>query len=245
MPLKDWNLKATFDEAYSFGAEGDVGHPNTRPEIRLHYHRAIKWPQARQRATRLAQALGWSAPGPVMVVLGAGFSWLPEAFEVDHGFTHIVGVDISNYIQNNLAGTEEGEIDAEIAAVGLDPNSGEGLAIKNKLFDGGNRVRASRGVLNSAGRTQQERNAVRNALGLQGNTQPDLILTESVIESLTDQEFVDESARLRAWTPLIIHFVVTTRPGQTPGDFNWHTLAEWKTLGPLDTFVEETTFNVL
>ena len=39
VPLKDWNLPATWDAAYSIGAEGDTGHSGSRPEVKLGYHR--------------------------------------------------------------------------------------------------------------------------------------------------------------------------------------------------------------
>jgi hypothetical protein len=245
MPFQDFNLKATFDEAYDFGAEGDTGHPNTRPEVRVHYHRYIKWPQARRRATKLIAALGWTTPGPKMVIVGAGFSWLAEALEVDHGFTHVVGIDISSYIQAEKDNTEDAEIETEITSVGLNPASGEGLGLKNKLSDGGARTRASKGCLNNDLSTGQMRQEVKQALDLQGNTPPDVIFTESVIENLTDAEFQFESNRLQDWAGQLIHFVVTTQEGNTPGMFNWHTLAEWKALAPSDTFVDAQGYAVL
>ena len=245
MPFQDFSTKAAFDAAYSFGAEGDTGHPNTRDEVRVHYHRAILWPQARLRATRLIATLGWVTPGPKMVIVGAGFSWLAEALEVDHGFTHVVGVDISGYIQAEKDNTEEAELNAEISAVGLDPASGDGLVLKGKLHDGGVRTRASKGCLNNDLSTQQMRNAVKGLLELQGNTKPDVVLTESVIENLTDTEFQTEATRLGAWAEQVVHFVVTTQEGNTPGMFNWHSLEQWFALMPTHTFVEASTFAVL
>ena len=242
MPLKTWNTKADFDAAYSIGAEPE-GHPNTRAEVKLNYQRAVMLPLCRQRALGIAGAMGWTAPGPVMVIVGAGFSWLAEAFE-EMGFTRVVGIDVSSYIQSVKSTTEEIDIDAAITATGLNPANGEGATIKSRLFDGGVRTRASRGVLNQTGSTQQSRNAVRSALGLSGNTQPDVLLTESVIESLTDAEFINDSTRLKAWVPLLVHYVVTLRDGNQPG-YNWKTLEQWSALAPLDIFIEAGSYRRL
>ena len=57
MPLKDWNLQATWDAAYSIGAEGNTGHPSTRAEVKLGYHRAAMLPYCRNRSVGIAQAL--------------------------------------------------------------------------------------------------------------------------------------------------------------------------------------------
>lgn len=82
MPLKTWNTKADFDAAYRVGAEGQWGHPSTRPEVKLNYSRFWQMPDARIRVQGIANAMGWTAPGPAMVIVGAGFGWLAEAFTV-------------------------------------------------------------------------------------------------------------------------------------------------------------------
>ena len=248
MPLKTWDTKADWDAAYSFGAEGDVGHPNTRDEVRLHYHRATKaGANSLDHATRLAAALGWTAPGPTILIVGAGFGWTAEALE-GLGFLTVVGTDLSAYIQSNKDGTEDAEIDAEISAVGLDPASGEGLAIKGRLIARGggvgNRSRASRGVIDEDGKNGGSRGRIKQTLGLSGNQQIEWVVSESLIESLTDAEVVDGSNDMGIIGNNTAHFFYPLRDNQQAG-FNWKSSEDWKLLIPGDTFVEAGSYRVL
>lgn len=249
MPLKDWDLKSQWDTSYSFGAEGDVGHPNTRAEVRLHYNRAVKWESAQAHAVSLAAALGLTPPGPTILIIGAGFGWTAEALE-GLGFLTVVGTDTSTHIQNNKDSNEDAEIDAEIALVGLDPASGEGLDIKNRLIarggGTGNRSRNSRGVLDEAGQNGGSRGRIKQALGLQGNETIQQVISEAVIESLSDAEALDGSSDAHIIGDAVAHFVYTLRPsGNQEAGFNWKTLEDWKALIPGDTFVEAGSYRVL
>lgn len=249
MPYKEYNTKADYDSEYSIGVEGLWGHSN-RPEIRLHYSRIILYPHAVARAQGIATAMGWTVPGPTLVVVGAGFSWLAEAFE-GIGFTRVVGIDVSPYIQADKDVDALTDLDAEIIGVGLDPASGEGLSRKNQIitaygYTPGNKTRASRGCLNEHGKTQQSRNQIRQALGLSGNQQPDWLLTENVIERMFDSEIVQDSNDLKAWVPNLAHYVQTVDASHPDGpDWNAKTLAQWKTLLPNDTIIEAGTFQVM
>lgn len=244
MPFKDFNFKQAFDESYDIGAESGE-RPSTRPEIRLGYSRAVLYPLAQTRASGIASVMGWTAPGPTLVVAGAGYGWLAEAFE-ELGFTRVVGFDTSTYIQSTKNTDESADIDAAIQAVGLDPTQGEGLSKRNQLLGpGGPRAKASRGVLSEDARSNNSRVAIRQALGLSGNQTPDFALTETLLEGLTDVEILDYMTVLANWGPVFVHYVVTTRPGQTPGEFNWKTLTEWKALLPTHTFIEAGTYNIL
>ena len=242
MPLKDWGLKQTWDEAYSIGAEGDTGHSGSRPEVKLNYHRAVMWPYCQNRAVGISQSLGWTPPGPTIVIVGAGFGWTAEALE-QMGFTRVVALDISTYIQGNKDATEEADIDAKITGVGLNPSAGEGLALKQRLHDGGPRARASRGVRNEDGAGGASRNRIRQALGLTGAQDVDWGVSESVLESLTDAEAQQASSVAHQFCTAVAHYVVTTREGNHPG-YNWHSGVEWKALIPFDVFIEAGTFQV-
>lgn len=244
MPFKNFNTKQAFDESYSIGVDWNPPRYDNPPPIKLHYHRAVLRPAADRKAAGISQAMGWTAPGPSIVMVGAGFGWLAEAFE-DLGFTRVVGIDISTHIQAEKDATEEAELDGILTAAGLDPASGIGAQMKGRVFDGGPRTRSSRGVLNANASINSNRVTIRQALGLSGNQRPDILLSESVLENFTDQEAVDHTAAIRDWGPALVHFVVTTRPGQTPGEFNWKTLQAWKTLLPLDTFIEAGTYQIL
>jgi hypothetical protein len=250
LPLKTWDLKSDWDTAYSFGAEGDLGHPNTRAEVRVHYHRASKaGAQSLDHATKLAAALGWTPPGDTILIAGAGFGWTPEALE-SIGFTTVVGTDVSTYIQGNKDGDEDAELDAEIALVGLDPATGEGLDIKNRIIarggGSGNRTRNSRGVLNENGQNGGSRGRIKQALGLSGNERIEWVVSESVIESLTDAEAIDASDDADIIGNNTVHFIYPLRTnGNQQAGFNWKTLENWKLLIPGDTFVEAGTYRVL
>lgn len=249
MPLKTWDTKADWDAAYSFGAEGDIGHPNTRAEVRLHYHRATKGEEnADIHASRLAAALGWTAPGDTIAIVGAGFSWTAEALEAI-GFLTVIGLDISLYIQAEKNNTEEADFDAEIALVGLDPATGEGLGIKNRLIarggGAGNRTRAAGGVLDEDGKNGASRGRIKQALGLSGNDRIEWVVSESVLESLTDAEALDASNDADIIGNNTVHFVYPLRASGNHAGFNWKTLEDWKLLIPGDTFVEAGTYRVL
>ena len=243
MPLKDWNLPETWDAAYSIGAEGDTGHSGSRSEVKLGYHRRVMLPVCRNRAIGIAQALGWIPPGPSIVIVGAGFGWTAEVLE-EMGFTRVVGIDLSTYIQGRKDGTEEADIDGRITGVGLNPGAGEGAALKARFFDGGARTRASRGVRNEDGATGGSRNRIRQALGLSGSQSVDWGLSESVLESLTDAEALQGSSIAHQYCTSVAHYVVTLREGNHSG-YNWKTLEDWKTLIPADSFIEAGTFRVL
>ena len=243
MPLKDWSLPQTWDEAYSIGAEGDMGHPSNRREVKLGYHRAVMLPYCRKRAAGIARALTWTPPGPTIVIIGAGFGWTAECLEA-LGLTRVGALDISQYIQANKSGTEEVEVSARIAAVGLDPTQGPGFFLKNRFVDGGSRARASRGVWNENGATDNSRIRIRQALGLSASDMIIWGLSESVLESLTDVEAQEVSSIAHQYCENVAHYVVTLREGNQPG-YNWKSLKEWKTLLPTDTFIEAGTFRVL
>ena len=256
MPYKTYSTKADYDSEYDVGAEDLWPRPTSRPEIRLRYSRLVLMPYVRQRAVGIANAMGWTAPGPILVIVGAGFSWLTEAFETELGFTSIVGVDVSPYIQSAKDQPASDDLDDAILAVGLNPATGEGLARKNLILStydpgGGNRTRSSRTVLAEDGKTNQSRNRIRQALGLSGNAQPDWLLSENVIERMTDAEIVADSASLRAWVPQVAHYVQPRDARHLPGpdanghDWNAKTAEEWKLLLPNDTIIEAETFRRL
>lgn len=253
MPVKDWNLKSTWDEAYRIGAEGKIGgyFPSVRDEVVLHYNRAVKRPEADVHAARLAAALGWTAPGPTILIVGAGFGWTAEALE-GLGFLTVVGVDTSTFIQGNKDSTEETEIDDALIAVGLDPDVGAGFwdgpAVKARLLaiggGAGNRSRSSRGVLDEDGSNGGSRGRIKQALGLQGNERIEWVVSEAVLSSLTDAEAIAGSNDLDIIGNNTAHFVHRLKPGGDP-TFNWKTLEEWKLLLPSDTFVQAGTYRVL
>lgn len=239
MPLKAYDTKQAFDDEYDLGAEN--GHPNTRPEVRLKYNRAVLFSEAQVRAAKFIELLNIQTTDTVLI-LGAGFGWTVEAME-QAGIVDVVGVDTSPYINAAATSTEEADIDNAITAVGLDPTVGEGATIKATLFDGGNISRTSKGIKNEDLNSGQSRNRLRQALG---NQPPDIAITEHLIESLTDQEVTDLTARVTAFAPAIriAHFVITTNVSDRT-DLNMKTLDQWKLLLPTATIIEEGTWRII
>lgn len=243
MPLKSFSTKADFDAAYDIGAERDGYNPDVRSEVRLGYNRAVMYPICQQRAAGLQQALAYSA-STRLVVVGAGFGWTIEALRaLGIGSTgKIVGTDTSAYIHNNKGLTDLTEVQTRITSVGLTTALGEGLTLVNRLATAGARSLVAADILNEATPANNAaRTRIRSAVGAAGYE----VLTESVLESLTDAECVSLSNGWHAATTgRIAHYVVTTRDGNQPG-WNWKTLAQWKALLPNDTFVEAGYWTVL
>ena len=237
MTFKTYPDKAAFDADYRLGAEPE-GHPNTRPGVKLHYNRFVMLPICRNRAAGIHRVMEWLGTERI-VVAGSGFGWLVEAFISDHGYSNIVGCDTSPYIQNNKLTSELTDVRDAITAAGLDPDAETEMV--TRLLDGGVRVGVT--ILDEDMQSNRSRNAVRSYLG----DVPQIILTEDVLPALFDAEATQLSVDYRTYSPVpqIVHYVTTTRPGQTPGEFNWKTLSEWKTLLPNDVFIEAGTYQVL
>lgn len=229
--------KALFDLAYSENAEPD-GHPNTRSEIRLHYHRYIMYPQALRRAQFFVQQFNLTAADHVLVV-GCGFGWTVEAL-VGMGID-AVGTDVSAYIQGNKSLTEDSDISAEIAKVGLSSVSGEGLGHFNRLRGDGVRTRAK--VLNENSSNNASRNRVRQEFV--GGTVT-LAISEDIVTSLTDAECAQLRTFISNYSVPICHFVTEFANPNPPFSFNSKSLADWKAMFPNDTIVADgATYRVL
>ena len=257
-PFKDWNDKTTWDEAYYKGAEGDTGHPSTRREVKLHYVRYIQYLWAANRAQGIANALGWTPPGSTIAIVGAGYGWTVEALE-QMGYDRVVALDVSNWIQDEQDLTDEQEINDAIIATGLDPSVGDGAILKARFYDGsttpgsrmgGKKGRTGRGVKSEDGRTPGSRNKIRQSLDLSNQENVEWGVSESVLESLTDQEALDETAFYREFADTIAHFVFTIKDGQDSG-YNWKTLEGWRELfdstpeSSGDLFIEAGSYRVL
>ena len=223
--------KALYDLAYDYNAEPD-GHPNTRPEIRLHYNRFVLYPEMLRRAQFFVQQFGLTSASKVLVV-GCGFGWTVEAF----GALSIpaVGTDVSSYINNNKNVAEDSDIDAAVRQVGLDPTQGEGLSHFNRLRGGG--VRTAATVLNEDSRTSASRNRVLNQL----DGSITLIITEDLVTSLTDAECATLQTNIVKYGASIpiCHFLTEFANPNPPFNFNSKSLTDWKLLFPTATIVAD------
>jgi len=240
MPLRTYDTKADFDALYDIGAEGAWGHPNTRPEVRLHYNRSVMLPILRDQGKNMARVLGWTA-GTRLVVIGCGFGWSLEAYE--EGGLNVIGTDMSAYIQANKTLNEDDDLRTAIRAVGLVENAADGLTLFNALRgDGGPRAKKAAAILNEDGGSGGSRSRIRSAIG--GAPYSFEVHTEAVLESLTNAECTKLSGFLHQLsTGRISHLVYST---DLPDDGTWNrkTVAEWKALLPNDVFVRVGTWEV-
>lgn len=242
MPLVSFNTKADFDRHYRIRVEID-GVTGGRLPVALNYHRAAMMPFAERHADKLVELFAWPLSTRIAIV-GAGFGWVAEVLETKHGYTNIIGIDTSPWIQNNQDTSEEPEIDAAMNAVGLDPTSAEGIAKKANWHTPGNRRRHSRTIRDESLANNGSRSRIRSALG--GGV--DVGITEEVITTLSDAEAIELSNRVHLLDGSIDLIHVTTElypdAAQDPA-FNWKTLEEWKLLIPADTFVSVHDWQVL
>ena len=212
------------------------------------YSRAALYAAAQQRAANIVSAMGWTTPGPSVLVFGCGFGWLAEAFE-DLGFDRVVGTDTSAWIQSSKDATEEADIDAAIAAAGLDPSNGHGAEAKAIVSAKGKglgpRCRASRGLLDEDGSTNQSRGRIRQALDIHGNDLVDWALTDDLARTMSDAEVLESAARLDLIATNSVHLTQTLLGSNRDVSLNWHTLEEWKALVPAHTWIEAGTYRTL
>ena len=179
--MTGWTKK-DFDDAYSFGVEGSMGgHPNTRPEVRLHYHRSVMVPTLQNRWDKLIPDILPIRADDLVVLVGAGFGWGAEILKQKTG-ARVIGTDISDWIESVKNTSEEAEIDACIRKVGLDPETGRGLEIKRKYLVPGPRCKVT--VLNEDLATEAGRTNLLRIVG----RQPDWIITEDFIQTFSEDE---------------------------------------------------------
>lgn len=235
MPVWD---KAAFNRFYSSGAER-WGHPNIRPQIRLHYHWYSIIRHQITLALRLFNVLGLNA-GDSLVLVGAGFNGTGaglEALGVD-----IIGIDTSAYIQAEKGNTEEAEIRAIIIGVGLDPDIdliiGEPGNVMvdplDILLEGGRAAPVVRGkgtVLEEDMDKRGSRNTIKAALASSSR----YVITEEVLNSIIDAEALQVCDLAAKFTSenggTVIHMLSPLILGKTSApELNWKTYAEWRTV---------------
>lgn len=249
MPFQDWNLKASFDGAYSFHAEPD-GHPNTRPAVRLHYHRGPMANVAAQIAQHFDSYIGPAAYNQRFAIIGGGFGWVAGEL-MDRGFTNVVVAEISAWVLAEMDNSDEQEVRDACAAVGLDPNGARADELVAMWARPGVPRRRRRGaaedvpIINANITAAQGRTAVQQALG----GMPQIVVTEVVLQDLSDAEAIQLAAACKAWggQQTVVH-IVATDPGPDTikdADYNWKSLAAWKALIPPDIFIDSVSGEVL
>jgi hypothetical protein len=250
MPLVDLNDPVHL--GINVGAEGQWGHPNTRPEVRLTYSRVHVLPELRRRWAWLVPALGLT-PTSSIALLGCAYGYSLEVLAADHNITRVVGTETASGIRTKMGQSEDADIQAAIEAVGLSVASGDGLRLFNALRDRAGLVRSTRtaDVLNESLANNPSRNRLRDALLAKGGTSWDVV-SENVLTVLTDSEcqtFATQARAVRGITRLI-HLVSTARikAGERSdliAGYNSKTAMEWKALLPDDTIVSLYTREIL
>lgn len=244
MPLQDWTLKATFDEAYKSLIES----PGPGP-ITVHYLRAARDGMIARVAGYFAGYLGPAAYNNRFVIVGGGFGWVAGEL-LDMGFTNIVVTELSTYILDNMDLSDEVDVRDAAEAAGYDRNAPEIDALVARYARPGVPRRRRGGtaadvpIINEDILTSTGRTAIRAAVG--GN--PQIVVTEDILPGLTDTEAQDMAAACQTFggQQTVAHLVTTLQPDAVQDtDYNWKTLADWKLLIPSDIFVDAVTGEVL
>jgi hypothetical protein len=229
MPLKTFDTKEDFDDAYSLGYES----------IELNYNRVVMMPYCRTRAEGLMNATELPFDTSILFV-GAGFGWTIEAME-DLGYMAIFGFDSSPYINSKKDLSENDEIEEKILRKGFSLSSGEGLKIKNNLYSTKARSRTRRNILHGNINDSSFRRLIGSNFSV--------AISETVISTLTDQEAVDLSNDLRKVNrDIVVYHLEVLRQddsnSQDPG-YNWKSLEEWKALLPNDFIISVHDFRMI
>jgi hypothetical protein len=255
----NWDEKAGFDSVYYGHCEHD-GRPGVRDPVRINYTRWKVYPEAEQYASFMDSV---TTTADTILVVGSGFAWSLEILVDSYGYTagNLTGVDTSTYVQGNKDISEEAEIRAAIAAVGLDPDGIVPHPVTGELARGPEllarclvdaRPRATIQVLNENLQNNGSRNRVRNAVG--GTI--DYCFSELMLSGLTDAEaqLVDGyMAETRNGVGASYHIVGDQdaeglRWRQVDIDkhgWNIHTLEEWAALMPNSYLVSAYDFRVI
>lgn len=232
--LYDRNLKANWDALWDVGAEGAWGRPNTRPEVRLNYHRQAVITSARQNAAKMIAQWGWDQDSTVLIVF-CGFGWIVEAL-IEQGVGAVVCVEQSAYIQASKGENEDADLRAAVEAVGLVTNAGDGLAIFNALRNGGApRSGAAAAIRDESLSTKDSRDRIANALP--GNN-IHAVTYDGWLQTYTDTEALELSGRLNSIRGVrqVSHWVYFGDEW-APG-VQSKSQAEWQALIPADEFVQ-------
>ena len=201
--------KADFDANYSFRCERYLPSviQTGRSEVRLNYHSAFMSPILANRWDNIIPSILNILSTDKVVVVGSGFGWGVDKLIELTGCT-AVGVDISDYIETAKTTDENADLIAAIQLVGLDETVDRGLEVYNAYATTGARTISV--VLKEDMLSNRSRNEVKKALG---NASPTYIITEDMIQELSDVEiaaWVTEAEKLPGAT--IVHIIGRESP---------------------------------
>lgn len=207
------DTKADFDANYSIRIERYL--PTNPPrggraEVRLGYQRSVMAETyLNPRWDALVPYIGLQSSDHV-VIGGSAFGW-----SIDHIISlvpgiNVVGVDISDYIDDEKDTDDSIEVSEYIIAVGLDPLTGRGLEIMNKHVTPG--PKATVVVLKESMKTNQSRNKVRQALS---NNIPTFIISEDMVNQMSDQDILDLIVEINKIPDVVIIHVMSGENDRT------------------------------
>ena len=233
MPLKSWTTQTAFDSHYDVSGEPE-GHPNTRPEIRIHYHRKAMLPWFQRHIPDLIRVLNLQTSHRI-VIIGCAFGWSIEVLN-DLGFANVVGTDTSAWVQGVKSTSEDSELTTLVQSFPL----AERAALVQKLsgLSGQPRSKIASKILNETIANNSSRGRVRTAVG----GTPHFTISEGVLESLTNTEAQALSSNMRTLGGTVVHRV--TYPTSISG-YNTNTPEQWKALLTPDLIVRVPEWTVL
>ena len=197
-------------------------------ELRLNYHRQTVAAAVVSYVNNMVTTLGWATTDK-MAVVGAGFGFFEQELRASHGFTDVVSLDDSAWIQSAKNTTEDADMDAQLASVGVNPLDQEGRDLKDTLTDGGLRARVT--ILDEGLLSKESRQTVKQTLG----GQVDVIFTDNMLPFITDAEAVAFSVAANQFGP-VTHSVNPAIDGRD--------VSYWKALLPGDTIINWFTLEV-
>jgi len=193
--------KQDYEDNYKNRVERHLRPPcptNIRKEVSVAYCRKFIESYIHGRLDTLIELLSIHFRDRVVIV-GCGFGWGTEYIKGQTGCTAI-GTDISDWIHSVKDTDESEDIRAEIAKVGLDPNGERAAQILAFCLIPGPRARTP--ILNEDLMTRESRERLRAELGGQD---PTWIITEDMIQPLTDAEIRGWANSMRAFSSEICH----------------------------------------
>jgi hypothetical protein len=175
--------KQDYADNYSVGVERHLRPPcpNTRKPVKLAYCHWATYPFIKARLDPLIEILSLDRNDRVLLV-GCGFGWGVE-YLIEKVGCVTIGTDISDWIHSVKHTDESEDILAEIVKVGLDPHGERAQQILDFCSRPGPRTRSV--ILNEDLMTLSSRESIQPYFG---NTNPTVIITEDMIQLLTDAE---------------------------------------------------------
>lgn len=236
-PQRD--VSAFFHGLWDQGTETFVvGDDGIERELRLNFHRVNLIPSWTPYAADLAIKLGWQVNTRIAVA-GATFGMLEEVLRDNHGFTSVVSVDDSRWIQNAKNETEDGDIRAAIVALRVNSFTGLGLNLMRQFAQG--LRRASVPILDEDFSTPSSRTTIKNALG----GQADAAFTDDLLDFLTEAQAMALDADLHEFSNASVQHAVGPAQPTNPDRPSAIGAAAWKALLPNSKFYDWATGQVL